>query len=184
MLEDVNWISQLLQQEYICLHPEDVISTRLWVDRFKADGMYTFYKDSVGVCTLASPKVARIVMDWHVLADLYDTFSDWWLISDDSLAYVNGLPIAFVSDRLLTSLTVLLLTAPYSLKQQPHAQDDSLIPGTCFKTWKLYEGHSPYGCVHSHVFLYINLVLSALETLSLSFVSQSKSFYLLEPCLA
>jgi hypothetical protein len=46
-LRDVGCISRLLQQENICLHPEDTISTRLWVDGFKEDGIYTFYKDKL-----------------------------------------------------------------------------------------------------------------------------------------
>jgi hypothetical protein len=46
-LRDVGHISRLLQQENIYLYLEDIILTRLWVDRFKEDGIYTFYKDKL-----------------------------------------------------------------------------------------------------------------------------------------
>jgi hypothetical protein len=48
-------------------------------------------------------------------------------------AYVNGLPIALFQIAYLFSLTTQPHTALYSCKQQPHAQDDLLIPETYFK---------------------------------------------------
>ena len=38
-------MARTVQEEKICLHPEDGISTRLWIDKLKSNGTRVFYKD-------------------------------------------------------------------------------------------------------------------------------------------
>ena len=45
MLADVNWLSHVVEQQEICLHLQDAISVRLWVDRFRDNDTLVFYKD-------------------------------------------------------------------------------------------------------------------------------------------
>jgi hypothetical protein len=40
-------MAQVLDEEKVQLHPEDAISTRLWVDRLKAENITIFYKDKL-----------------------------------------------------------------------------------------------------------------------------------------
>ena len=46
-LKDVNRMAQVLDREMICLHLEDAISTKLWIDRFKANNILVFYKSKL-----------------------------------------------------------------------------------------------------------------------------------------
>jgi len=46
-LKDVNRMAQALDRETIRLHPEDAISTKLWIDRFKADNVLVFHKSKL-----------------------------------------------------------------------------------------------------------------------------------------
>ena len=47
-LNDVNRLAQALKRETKQLHPEDIISVKLWVDRFKCENISIFYKDKLG----------------------------------------------------------------------------------------------------------------------------------------
>ena len=38
-------MARSFESDKICLHPEDAISTRLWIDKIKSDGIQIFYKD-------------------------------------------------------------------------------------------------------------------------------------------
>ena len=40
-------MARVLEEEKVRLHPEDAISTKLWVDRFKAENIGIFYKDKL-----------------------------------------------------------------------------------------------------------------------------------------
>ena len=44
-LEEVNCISQALDNDKIRLHPDDAISTRLLIEQLNGEGTLTFYKD-------------------------------------------------------------------------------------------------------------------------------------------
>jgi hypothetical protein len=46
-LTDVSRLSRVINEEKIRLHPEDAISTRLWIDHLKSDNVNTFYKDKL-----------------------------------------------------------------------------------------------------------------------------------------
>ena len=46
-LSDVNRLAQALKQETKQLHSEDIISTKLWIDRYKSENIYIFYKDKL-----------------------------------------------------------------------------------------------------------------------------------------
>jgi hypothetical protein len=46
-LWDVARMSQVVQADALQLHPEDAISTKLWVDRLKASNTNVFYKDKL-----------------------------------------------------------------------------------------------------------------------------------------
>jgi hypothetical protein len=47
VLNDVNCLAQALERDTKQLHPEDIISTKLWVDRFKSKIISVFYKDKL-----------------------------------------------------------------------------------------------------------------------------------------
>jgi hypothetical protein len=56
-------MARAIEQECIRLHTEDAISTKLWVDRLKADNLNIFYKDK-----LDSPPIgSRLQKDTFVL---------------------------------------------------------------------------------------------------------------------
>jgi hypothetical protein len=38
-------MARIIEEETICLHEEDAISSKLWMDRLEADKTCTFYKD-------------------------------------------------------------------------------------------------------------------------------------------
>ena len=40
-------MARIVEEEKIRLHKEDSISTRLWMDRFRADNIRIFYKDKI-----------------------------------------------------------------------------------------------------------------------------------------
>jgi hypothetical protein len=42
---DVSWLGCGVEQQAICLHPNDAISVRLWIDRFRDNNALVFYKD-------------------------------------------------------------------------------------------------------------------------------------------
>lgn len=46
-LSDVNRLAQELERATKQLHSEDIISTKLWVERFKAENISIFYKDKL-----------------------------------------------------------------------------------------------------------------------------------------
>jgi hypothetical protein len=46
-LNDVNRVAQALERDTKQLHPEDIISTKLWIDRFKSENISIFYKDKL-----------------------------------------------------------------------------------------------------------------------------------------
>jgi hypothetical protein len=46
-LGDVSWMAWALEEEKVWLHPEDAISTKLWVNRFKDENIGIFYKDKL-----------------------------------------------------------------------------------------------------------------------------------------
>ncbi len=47
VLADVSWLGHAVKQQEIRLHPQDVISVWLWVDRFRNNDTLVFYKDKV-----------------------------------------------------------------------------------------------------------------------------------------
>ena len=61
--KDVNRMARALDDEKIRLHPEDAISTKLWVDRLKADNALVFYKDKIGL----PPPDSRLDQDLFIL---------------------------------------------------------------------------------------------------------------------
>ena len=61
--KDVNRMARVLDDEKIRLHPEDAISTKLWVDRLKADNTLVFYKDKIGL----PPPDSRLDQDLFIL---------------------------------------------------------------------------------------------------------------------
>ena len=63
MLRDVSQMSRVVEQETICLHPEDAISIRLWMDRLKKDNMNVFYKDKL----TPPPPASRLQGDTFIL---------------------------------------------------------------------------------------------------------------------
>jgi hypothetical protein len=46
-LGDISQMAWVLEEEKVQLHPEDTISTKLWVNRFKAENIGIFYKDKL-----------------------------------------------------------------------------------------------------------------------------------------
>jgi hypothetical protein len=56
-------MAQVLDEEKVWLHPEDAISTRLWVDRLKAENITIFYKDKLD----KPPQDLRLHADTFVL---------------------------------------------------------------------------------------------------------------------
>jgi hypothetical protein len=46
-LTDVGRLLRVINEEKIRLHPEDAISTRLWIDHIKSDNVNAFYKDKL-----------------------------------------------------------------------------------------------------------------------------------------
>ena len=56
-------MARALDNEKIRLHPGDAISTRLWLDRFKADNTLVFYKDKIGL----PPPDSRLDQDLFIL---------------------------------------------------------------------------------------------------------------------
>ena len=56
-------MARALDNEKIRLHPGDAISTRLWLDRFKADNALVFYKDKIGL----PPPDSRLDQDLFIL---------------------------------------------------------------------------------------------------------------------
>jgi len=63
MLQDVSQMSHAVEQETICLHPEDAISIRLWMDRLKKENMNVFYKDKL----TPPPPALRLQGDTFIL---------------------------------------------------------------------------------------------------------------------
>jgi hypothetical protein len=55
VLNDVNRLAQALERETKQLHPEDIISTKLWVDHFKSKNISVFYKDNDTLCPGVRP---------------------------------------------------------------------------------------------------------------------------------
>ena len=53
-LSDVNHLAQALEQETKQLHSEDIISTKLWIDRYKFENISIFYKDKLDAPPLGS----------------------------------------------------------------------------------------------------------------------------------
>ena len=47
MLADVNWMAHAVEKDFIRLHPEDAISTKLWVDRLQQNNISIFYKSKL-----------------------------------------------------------------------------------------------------------------------------------------
>jgi hypothetical protein len=56
-------MSCAVEQETICLHPEDAISIRLWMDRLKGDNISVFYKDKL----TPPPPASRLQGDTFIL---------------------------------------------------------------------------------------------------------------------
>jgi hypothetical protein len=54
VLNDVNRLAQALERETKQLHTEDIISTKLWVERFKLQNIAVFYKDKLDPPPLGS----------------------------------------------------------------------------------------------------------------------------------
>jgi hypothetical protein len=65
MLWDVSQMSHMVEQETICLHPEDAISIRLWMDRLKEDNISVFYKDKL--TPPPPPPASRLQGDTFIL---------------------------------------------------------------------------------------------------------------------
>jgi hypothetical protein len=42
---DVSQLGRMVEQQEICLHLNDAISVRLWIDRFRDNDTLVFYKD-------------------------------------------------------------------------------------------------------------------------------------------
>jgi hypothetical protein len=62
-LTDVHRLSRMLDEEKIRLHPEDAISTRLWVDHLKSDHVNAFFKSRLD----QPPSGSRLQPDVFVL---------------------------------------------------------------------------------------------------------------------
>ena len=56
-------MSCIVEQETICLHLEDAIFIRLWMDRFKEDDISVFYKDKL----TPPPPASRLQGDTFIL---------------------------------------------------------------------------------------------------------------------
>ena len=56
-------MSCAVEQETICLHPEDAISIKLWMDRLKEDNISVFYKDKL----TPPPPASRLQGDTFIL---------------------------------------------------------------------------------------------------------------------
>ena len=52
MLSNVNRLTQALEQETKQLHSEDIISTKLWIDRYKSENTSIFYRDKLDASSL------------------------------------------------------------------------------------------------------------------------------------
>ena len=52
---DVSHIAHVVDAETICLHPQDGISIKLWVERLKEEGVLIFYKDKINASPLGLP---------------------------------------------------------------------------------------------------------------------------------
>ena len=63
MLRDISKITCTMHEETICLHSEDVISTKLWVDRLKSINVNMFYKDKLTL----PPPTSRLQGDTFIL---------------------------------------------------------------------------------------------------------------------
>ena len=63
MLCDVSKITCTVHEETIHLHSEDVISTKLWVDRLKSMNVNMFYKDKL----TPPPPASRLQGDTFIL---------------------------------------------------------------------------------------------------------------------
>jgi hypothetical protein len=63
MLSNVSQMAWALDKEKVWLHPEDAISTRLWVNRLKAENITIFYKDKLD----KPPQGLRLHADTFVL---------------------------------------------------------------------------------------------------------------------
>ena len=63
MLCDVSKITCTVHEETIHLHSEDVISTKLWVDRLKSMNVNMFYKDKLTL----PPPTSRLQGDTFIL---------------------------------------------------------------------------------------------------------------------
>lgn len=46
-LSDVNRLAQAFEREIKQLHSEDIISTKLWIERYKSENISIFYKDKL-----------------------------------------------------------------------------------------------------------------------------------------
>jgi len=75
-------MARVIEQECIRLHLEDAISTRLWVDRLKADNINIFYKDRLD----SSPIGSRLQQDTFVLCiqtgfqiDVFRRLGNGWI---------------------------------------------------------------------------------------------------------
>jgi hypothetical protein len=62
-LNDVSRLSRVIQEENIRLHPEDAISTRLWVDKLRSENVHLFYKDKLD----QPPQGSRLQSDAFML---------------------------------------------------------------------------------------------------------------------
>ena len=47
MLNNVNCLTQALERETKQLHIEDIISTKLWIERYKSENISISYKDKL-----------------------------------------------------------------------------------------------------------------------------------------
>jgi hypothetical protein len=45
--QDIARMARYHDNDKICLHPEDAISIRLWIDKLKSDNAQIFYKDKI-----------------------------------------------------------------------------------------------------------------------------------------
>jgi len=56
-------MTRAAQEETICLHPEDAISTKLWIDRLDSMKINVFYKDKLS----SPPPASRLQGDTFIL---------------------------------------------------------------------------------------------------------------------
>jgi hypothetical protein len=62
-LSDVNCLAQAFERETKQLHSEDIISTKLWIERYKSGNISIFYKDKLN----SSPPGSGLDRDIFVL---------------------------------------------------------------------------------------------------------------------